>query len=92
MKNVKRKIELGYNKREKTVISYWKTISWSKFNTMRLEQSYESKKDAVKRVAEKLIKKKKHGIEENLAVDQIKLLEEAKSWSADQKNNWSQLA
>ena len=60
---------------------------------MRLEQSHESKKDAVKRVAEKGIKKKKHGIKkENLAIDQVKLLEEAKSWSADQKINWSQLA
>ena len=41
-----------------TVISYWETVSWSKFNTLRLEQSHKSKKDAVKRVAEKEIRKK----------------------------------
>jgi hypothetical protein len=60
---------------------------------MRLEQSHESKKDDVNRVAEKGIKKKKRNIKkENLAIDQVKLLEEARSWSADQKINWSQLA
>ena len=58
---------------------------------MLLEQSYKSERDVVKRVAEKETKKKAQH-KENLAIDQVKLLEEASSWSADQKMNWSQLA
>ena len=58
MKNVKRKLELGYNERDCNFILE-NRVSWSKFNKLRLEQSHESKKDAVKRVAEKGIKKKK---------------------------------
>ena len=46
MKNVKRKLELGYNKQDCNFILE-NRVSWSKFNTMRLEQSYESKKDAI---------------------------------------------
>ena len=57
MKNVKQKLELGYNEQDCNFILV-NRVSWSKFNTMHLEQSYESKKDAIKRVAEKGIKKK----------------------------------
>ena len=57
MKNVKRKLELGYNDQDCDFILE-NRVSWSKFNTMRLEHSYESKKDAVKRVAERESRKK----------------------------------
>jgi len=91
MRKVQRKLKIQYNERDCDFVLK-NRIGWEKFNTIRLQQSFETFEQATSRVAKKGIKKRRHGaLEENLDIDQAALLEEASTWPDDKKVNWSQL-
>ena len=69
-------------------------MSWSKYNKMRLSQSFETREEALLRtnttgITERIIR---HGVTtENLVIDKEALLQEANQWSPDQNINWSEV-
>ena len=64
-------------------------LSWSKYNTNRLEQTFETAEGAEKRQPAP----QKHGVKrDRLNIDTQGLFEEASKWTADSDINWTQLA
>ena len=67
-------------------------MSWSKYNKMRLSQSFETREEALLRTTTKGVIERRHGVStENLAIDKEALLQEANQWSPDQHINWSEV-
>ena len=75
IKTVKRKLEEQYEERD-TELVLQNRLSWSKYNVLRMDQSFESQDVAQRRVAEEGIKTKKHGVNrERLQIDVDALLQ-----------------
>eukprot|EP00731_Ephydatia_muelleri_P013922 Em0007g1232a len=91
-KKVKDKLEAQYKKDDIDMV-IGNRMSWSKYNKMRLSQSFETREEALLRTTTKGIIERRHGVTtENLAIDKEALLQEANQWSPDQHiNNWSEV-
>ena len=86
-----RQLKLQYDERDCDFVLQ-NRIGWEKFNTFRLQQSYETIQQAQQRVAQQGIKARCHGVtKENLDIDQVALLQEASTWPSDKEVNWSDL-
>ena len=91
MKKVKDKLEAQYKKDDIDMV-IGNRMSWSKYNKMRLSQSFETREEALLRTTTKGIIERRHGVTtENLAIDKEALLQEANQWSPDQHINWSEV-
>jgi hypothetical protein len=80
MRGVKQKLESQYDERDSDFVLQ-NRIGWKKFNTVRLEQSFETPQQAQDRIAKQGVKERPHGVKkENLNIDQEALLLEASAW------------
>ncbi len=91
MRGVKQKLESQYDERDSDFVLQTR-IGWKKFNTVWLEQSFETPQQAQGRIAKQGVKERPHGVKkENLNIDQEALLLAASAWQDDKEINWTAL-
>lgn len=92
VRGVKRAIESELHQRDHDLL-FKNCLSFRKYNTIRLAETFESPEETAKRTASKPPSNRIHGRSpENLDFDTTTLLEEAKTWAANEQINWTQLA